>query len=56
MSHRLLVGLDYNGKRAEAGEIVNDLPAKSVSWLVEQGLVEPVSAAKKGVEVSNANV
>lgn len=40
--YRALVGLDYPpGKRVEAGEVVADLPEKSVKWLVKQGLVEP---------------
>lgn len=42
-TYRVLVGLDY-GKRAEAGDIVTDLPAKSVTWLVSQGLIEKVDA------------
>ena len=29
-------------KRAEPGEIVDDLPEASLPWLVEQGMVEPV--------------
>jgi hypothetical protein len=43
---RVLVGLNYPGKdgeqRAEPGDIVSDLPAKSVKWLTEQGHIEPV--------------
>ena len=47
-SYKVLVGLDYGDKRIEAGEIVSDLPTKSVSWLKEQGLIEEVeeSSAK----------
>ncbi len=34
-------GLDYPpNRRAEAGSIVDDLPAKSIKWLREQGLIE----------------
>lgn len=43
-SYKVLVGLDYGDKRAEAGDIVSDLPTKSVAWLKEQGLVEEVEA------------
>lgn len=39
--HKVLVGLSYAGKRAEAGDIVSDIPSRSVPWLVEQGLIEP---------------
>jgi hypothetical protein len=44
-SYRVLVGIDYAGKRAEAGAIVNDLPAKSVTWLLAQNLIETVDNA-----------
>lgn len=44
---RLLAGdqvplAERNLKRAEPGAIVNDIPAVSLPWLVEQGLIEPV--------------
>lgn len=43
--YRVLVGLDYPpGKRAEAGDVVTDLPEKSVKWLTKQGLVEPAGS------------
>lgn len=39
------VGLNYptakGEARAEAGEKITDLPAKSAGWLREQGLIEP---------------
>jgi len=31
--------LEYNGKVHKAGSIVNDIPKKSVKWLLEQGLI-----------------
>lgn len=46
--YRVLTGLNYTppGKkaerRAEPGVIVTDLPAASVGWLLEQGLIEQV--------------
>ena len=46
-SYKALVGLDYEGKRAEAGQTVDDLPSKSVAWLKEQGLIEPAGASSK---------
>ena len=39
--YRALVGIDYPpNKRAEAGELVSDLPEKSATWLLAQGLIE----------------
>jgi hypothetical protein len=52
-SYRALVGLDYEGKRVEPGQTVDDLPAKSISWLVKQGLVEQASAAAKSVKTES---
>lgn len=47
--YRVLVGLDYPpGKRAEAGDVVSDLPDGSVKWLAKQGLIEPADAKAKG--------
>lgn len=45
--YRVLNGLNYPAKggkpkRAEPGDVVDDLPAKSVPWLLEQGHVEEV--------------
>jgi hypothetical protein len=39
-TYRVLVGIDYEGKRAEPGTVVSDLPAKSVTWLVAQNIIE----------------
>jgi hypothetical protein len=41
--YKVLVGLDYSGKRAESGAVINDLPAKSIKWLREQGLIVLIS-------------
>ena len=39
--YRVLSGIDYPpNKRAEAGKIVEDLPATSVKWLLESGIIE----------------
>lgn len=46
-AYRVLVGLDYPpDRRAEAGDVVEDLPGKSIKWLTEQGLIEPVEKSK----------
>lgn len=48
--YRVLVGLNYppNGKgaevRAEPEAVVDDLPPRSLPWLLEQNIVEPVKA------------
>lgn len=43
-TYRVLVGIDYAGKRVEPGAVVDDLPSKSVPWLVAQGIVEKADA------------
>jgi hypothetical protein len=46
-SYRVLVGLDYPpGKRAEAGDVVSDLPEKSIKWLLSQNKIEPTDSAQ----------
>jgi hypothetical protein len=41
--YRVMVGLDYPpGKRAEPGDVVDNLPTKSVKWLLSSGKIEPV--------------
>ncbi len=52
-------GLDYGNRRVEAGEVVEDIPAKSVTWLKEQGIIEPfdgVSKKKNDVVVEPAPI
>lgn len=47
-AYRVLVGLDYPpDRRAEPGDVVEDLPGKSIKWLTDQGLIEPVKATSK---------
>ena len=49
--YRALVGIDYPpNKRAEAGEVVSDLPGDAIKWLLEDGLIEDASKAPKKVE------
>lgn len=46
MPYRVLTGLSYPpDKRAEAGEIVDDIPSQSVKWLLTAGHIEDVGAA-----------
>jgi hypothetical protein len=38
--YRVLKGIDYPpNKRAEAGAIVEDLPATAIKWLLEFGII-----------------
>lgn len=43
-AYRALTGLNYPTKagerRVEAGDVVTDLPAKSIDWLLERGHIE----------------
>lgn len=44
--YKVRVGVNYPpDRRAEPDDVVDDIPAASVSWLLEQGIIEP---AKKG--------
>ncbi len=42
VEYEALVGLNYGNRRVEAGEIVNDLPEKSIGWLLEQNHIRKV--------------
>ena len=45
--YRAVVGIDYPpNKRAEAGDVVTDLPGDSIKWLLEQGLIESTDGKK----------
>lgn len=39
---RALTGLSYGNKTVQAGDVVDDIPAKSIKWLREQNLIEQV--------------
>ena len=45
-TYKVLRGISYGNSRAEAGDIVSDIPAKSTDWLLEQGIIEPTGAPK----------
>jgi hypothetical protein len=38
--YRVLTGLNYGDKRADAGDLVDDLPEKSVKWLLADGHIQ----------------
>jgi hypothetical protein len=45
--YRTLVGIDYPpNKRAEAGDVVDDLPGAAIKWLVAEGYIEAADTAK----------
>ena len=49
--YRVLQGIDYPpNKRAEVGDVVEDLPATSIKWLLESGAIEDSSKPAKIVE------
>lgn len=49
VKYRVLTGLSFGSESVNAGEIVDNIPAKSIRWLREQGLIQLVDA--KGVAV-----
>lgn len=50
--YEVLVGIDYPpNKRAEAGEVVSDLPKDSIPWLIDSGIIALVGD-KKSPKVS----
>lgn len=48
MAHKVLIGIDYPpDRRAEPGDVVDDIPAASVSWLIAQGAIEETEPKPK---------
>jgi hypothetical protein len=49
--YRVLQGIDYPpNKRAEIGDVVEDLPATAIKWLLESGAIEDTSKPAKKIE------
>lgn len=40
--YRVLTGMNYEGNRAEAGDVVEDIPERDVEWLLCDGHIEKV--------------
>lgn len=38
-------------RHIDAGEVVSDIPSKSIKWLLEQAVIEPVDAVKDSAPV-----
>lgn len=48
--YRVLTGLNYPpDKRAEIGDVVEDLPAQSVKWLLADGHIEDAAKPVKAI-------
>jgi len=48
--YRVLRGLNYPpGKRAEAGEVRDDIPEQSIPWLLKAHAIEPVVTVRRDV-------
>ena len=48
MAHKVLIGIDYPpDRRAEPGDVVTDIPAASVGWLLAQGIIEETEPKAK---------
>lgn len=46
--YRVNRGLNYPpNKRAEIGDVVGDIPEKSIKWLLESKIIEPVADFKE---------
>lgn len=47
-TYRVLAGISYPpNKRAEIGDVVTDLPPRSIKWLSDAGVIEQVDTPKK---------
>ena len=51
MGYRVLAGIDYPpNKRAEIGDVIDDLAPQSIKWLLSAGVIEDSSKSPKAVE------
>lgn len=41
---RVKVGINYRGRRAEPGDLVDDLLPSEVEWMTVDGVIEEVSS------------
>lgn len=51
--YRVNVGIDYAGRRAEPGDLVDDIPTRSVKWLLEQGIIEEAAKTPAPVKTES---
>lgn len=52
--HRVNVGLEYGGKTVKSGDVVDDIPAKSVKWLLDQNLISPADGKSAPATIEEA--
>jgi len=45
--YRVNSQLFYNGKTADVGDVVSDLPSNDIKWLTQRGDIELVKASSK---------
>lgn len=51
--YKVLQGIDYPpNKRAEAGQVVSDLPKDSIPWLLESGVIERTGVTRQSITES----
>ena len=51
--YEVLVGINYPpNKRAEAGDIVSDLPKDSIPSLLDSGIIKAVSTKKPATKIA----
>jgi hypothetical protein len=51
-TYRVLIGMNYppNDTRAEPGDVRDDIPPGSVTWLLREGAIVPVDKAPADAE------
>lgn len=55
MPYKVLTGLSYPpNKRAEVGDVIDDLPSKSIKWLLDKGSIEEVTS--KSIKPTPASI
>lgn len=54
--YRVLQGIDYGDKRAEAGDVVDDIPQRSIKWLVDQGIIEQESGSAPSKKIKQVTL
>ena len=54
--YKALTGLTYGNKTVEAGEVVDDIPSKSIKWLRDQNLIEQVDGKSAAAEPVDADL
>jgi len=49
--YEVLAGIDYPpNKRAEAGDLVSDLPETAIPWLLSSGIIKEAESSKSVID------